>query len=82
MRHSSNFLPVFTVYSQRFHSLFECGNDIVIFKENKKSESWVEQNDDSCFDYNKIPNALKMNPRKENSKSYVTPKRILVLQLK
>ena len=57
--------------------MFYCGNgDIVVKKENLKSESYCCQEKASCFDYRGIKNALVQNPSE-----IFTPRRIILIQM-
>ncbi|BFU20721.1 hypothetical protein, conserved [Entamoeba histolytica] len=67
----------FKIYNQTDDYLFSFGNgwDIVVYKENYKTQSYCEQN---CFEYEGISNALcgKQIPE------CFTPKRIIVIEMK
>ena len=63
--------------------MFTCGNrDILICKENWKSESWCWQNEEfSYFDYRGVENALVQNPIDWKGNGTFTPKLIIVIQM-
>ena len=69
----------FCLYPDWDDCLFICGNDIWIFKENKKSESCCYQNEDAYFDYRGVGKALVQNPGFRNGSA--NPKRIIVIQM-
>ena len=63
-----------------YDMLFTCGcDDIVIYKEDRKSESRCQQNENSRFDYRGVEKALVQNPRSWNGSA--TPKRFIVIQM-
>ena len=73
----------FWLCSDNYADLFQCGNsDIVIYKEDSKSESFCCQNENSHFDNRGVEKALVQNPRKDlDDPNYFTPKRIIVIQM-
>ena len=74
----------FCIYSDDyFIELFYCGNaDILIKKENKKSESFCYQWEKSHFDYRGVEKALIQNPYNVWNGKDFTPKRFIVIQMK
>ena len=63
--------------------LFHCGNDnILICKEDDKSESCCYQNQNSWFDYRGVEKALVQNPCvNDDDENCFTPKRFIVIQM-
>ena len=73
----------FFLFPDYYDCLFQCGNcNILIKKENKKSESRCEQDNFSYFDYRGVEKALVQNPNEDAyDEKYFTLKRFIVIQM-
>ena len=71
----------YRLYGKSWKDLIMVG-DIKLYKENRKSESWCEQNQsEHYFNYHGIQNALCGKQPNTRGIMYFTPKRIQVIQM-